>query len=170
MSGYVFVTNTNDSLYLRIDEDTDIPGSAEPDWRQDVTGICIQDDGSNPYSSGYMLMPRSLSDFSAAMPTGTPETNGIPRVYSLAQNYPNPFNPITTIRYALPKACKARLDVYNVLGQRVVTLVDEWQDPGRKIVRWNGTNANGNHVASGVYFYRLRAGNFVKARKMVLLR
>ena len=165
----VFITDTSDSLHLHIDKDTDIPGSTEPSWPQDIIGICTQNDGSVPYDSDYQLMPRSISDFSITI-VGIKEGGGMPPVHSLAQNFPNPFNPVTTIRYALSRICHVRLDIYNVLGQRVVTLVDERQEAGYKTVNWNGKNKSGKTVASGVYFYRLVAGDFVRTKKMVLLR
>jgi hypothetical protein len=98
-----------------------------------------------------------------------PDT-GTPAAFSLAQNYPNPFNPVTEIMYNLPSACHVRLEVYNVLGQRVATLVNEHQSAGSKVVEWNGKDAVGNAVTSGVYFYKIQAGSFVEMKKMILLR
>jgi hypothetical protein len=93
----------------------------------------------------------------------------LPISYSLSQNYPNPFNPMTEIKYALPaisgQQTAVRLAVYNNLGEKVATLVDETQSPGYKAVTWNAKD-----VGSGVYFYRLEAGSFVQTRKMVLLK
>lgn len=88
----------------------------------------------------------------------------------LLQNHPNPFNPRTEITYVLRKNCRVRLDIVNVRGQRVVTLVDEYQRAGRKIVRWDGRSASGDELASGVYFYQLNAGGRAVTRKMVLVK
>jgi len=85
-------------------------------------------------------------------------------------NWPNPFNPVTTIAFSLPAAAKARLDVYNVKGQRVTTLVNEPLAAGLHQVVWNGRDANNRAVSSGVYFYRLRAGKYDRTRKMLLLK
>lgn len=95
-----------------------------------------------------------------------------PTVFSLEQNYPNPFNPETQIRYVLPQATHVKLVLYNVLGQEVRTLVDEDQTPGIKTVRWDGKDENGKDVASGVYFYKIQAGNgkFSDVKKMVILK
>ncbi len=90
---------------------------------------------------------------------------GIPEDYALAQNYPNPFNPATEIVFGLPEASRVELSVYNIRGQRVTTLVDGWMDAGVYTRSWSGAD-----VASGVYFYRLRAGDYVESRKMVLLK
>ena len=79
--------------------------------------------------------------------------------------FPNPFNPATEIRFALPEASHVTIDIYNVMGQKVTTLVDEHRDAGRHTVRWDGS-----YAASGVYFYRIEAGSFVESRKMILLK
>ncbi len=94
----------------------------------------------------------------------------LPQHYALFPNYPNPFNPRATIKYALPKASQVKLVVYNVLGQRVTTLVDRPEVAGYHEVVWDGTNKSGDEVASGVYFYRIEAGSFVNSRKMVLVK
>ena len=102
----------------------------------------------------------------------------IPDVFDLAQNYPNPFNPVTTIDFAVPReagsACdglsQVKLNVYNMLGQEVNTLVNELVEPGYYTVRWNGRDENGREMASGIYFYRMTAGAFSSTRSMVLLK
>jgi hypothetical protein len=89
---------------------------------------------------------------------------------ALEQNYPNPFNPSTTISFTLAAPGMTRLDVYDVNGRLVSTLVRGFQPAGRSEVKWNGTNSSGNPVASGVYFYRLVAGAAIETRRMVLLK
>ncbi len=94
-----------------------------------------------------------------------------PDDYELSQNYPNPFNPSTTIEFALPLNKQVSLKIYNSLGQEVRTLVDNEQlAPGKYAVQWDGRDNRGNEVASGVYIYTLRFGNFSKSMKMTLLR
>jgi hypothetical protein len=90
--------------------------------------------------------------------------------YTLGQNVPNPFNPVTTIAYDLPARTSVDLSVFDVHGRLVRRLVSQTQGEGRYSVTWAGKNDNGESVASGVYFYRLHAGDFVKTRKMVLLK
>lgn len=88
-----------------------------------------------------------------------------PTAFSLSQNYPNPFNPTTTICYELPQAAHVTLKVYNVLGQKVATLVDDVQAPGKKSTSLDGTN-----LPSGIYFYRIQAGSFNQVKKMLLVK
>ena len=94
----------------------------------------------------------------------------LPTAFRLEQNYPNPFNPSTTIRYALPKASEVKLVVLNSLGQHVKTLVSRKQAAGTYTATWDGTDERGVQVPSGVYFYRLAAGDHVSVRKMLLLK
>ena len=88
-----------------------------------------------------------------------------PKIFLLSQNYPNPFNSITNIQYQLSAASEVLLTIYNIRGQEVLRLVESDQPAGYHQITWNAAN-----VASGMYFYRLRAGNFVQTRKMILLR
>ena len=94
----------------------------------------------------------------------------VPTEYSLSQNYPNPFNPETEIQYGLPKDCQVRLDVYNLLGQRVITLVDEHQEAGYWSLSWDARDTDGREVSSGIYFYTLKAETFVATKRMVLVK
>jgi len=91
--------------------------------------------------------------------------DNLPSAYNLSQNYPNPFNPTTEIRFTMPVASQARLEVFDVIGRRVATLLDKALQPGEYEVRWDATGA-----ASGVYFYRLTAADYTETRKMLLLK
>lgn len=91
-----------------------------------------------------------------------PET---PEQFGLTQNYPNPFNPTTKIGFKLPQVSEVTLTVYNVLGQKVSTLVDRRIKSGRHTVTFDGSS-----LSSGVYTYRLKAGNFTETRKMLLIK
>lgn len=94
----------------------------------------------------------------------------LPDDFVLEQNYPNPFNPATEISYSLPERSHVRLDIFNLLGQRVATLVNTIQSPGNYTTSWNGTDESSDAVASGIYFYRLEASDNVDVKKMVLLK
>jgi len=89
----------------------------------------------------------------------------LPTEFTLSQNHPNPFNPITQIKYTLPRDCLVTLEIYNILGQKVATLIDGSQKAGYKTAKWDAGS-----LSSGIYFYRLQAGDFVQTRKMVLIR
>ncbi len=121
------------------------------------------------------------SSESSELITTTPEFEGItvefgntgpnvPTTFALHQNYPNPFNPATMINFDLPNPAHVRLDVFNVLGQSVVTLKDEYMEAGFQSVEWNGTDYSGGPVATGVYFYKISAGDRVETKKMMLLK
>ncbi|RMH61261.1 MAG: T9SS C-terminal target domain-containing protein [Calditrichaeota bacterium] len=101
---------------------------------------------------------------------GDNDNPALPEGFTLDQNYPNPFNPSTTIRFALPKAGQVSLAIYNMQGQLIQTLASGQFSAGQHQAVWNGTNANGAHVASGVYFYKLKAGNVVQSKKMLLMK
>ena len=88
-----------------------------------------------------------------------------PKEFKLEQNFPNPFNPTTTIQYQLPLDAKVTLKVYDILGSEVATLVNEDQESGYKEFRFNATN-----IASGMYIYRLQAGNYISTKKMMVVK
>ena len=90
--------------------------------------------------------------------------------FSFDQNYPNPFNPVTTFNFALPQATHVTLEVYNVLGRKVTTLVDREYPAGRHMVEWDSRRSDGHEVASGVYFARIKAGEFTASKKMVVVK
>ncbi len=99
---------------------------------------------------------------------------GIPATFALLQNYPNPFNPDTRIEYWIPVTSDVTVQIYNIQGQYMQTLIDEKKEAGCFTVTWNGKNAQGNHAATGVYVYKMTAETgtqrVVKIRKMILLR
>ena len=96
--------------------------------------------------------------------------NRIPDSYSLAQNYPNPFNSTTTIYYTVPTAAEVKIKVYNLIGEEIKTLLNQEQSAGKNSIDWDGTNQSGRAVSSGVYFYRLEAGDKIITKKMTFLR
>ena len=106
------------------------------------------------------------------VPTGIADAGqqNIPQEFELHQNYPNPFNPKTTISFGIPKTSDAKLAIFNLLGQEVRTILFRGLSPGYHSVEWNGVNDNGYRVESGIYFYQLRAGDFVQTKKMVMLK
>ncbi|NIW44733.1 MAG: T9SS type A sorting domain-containing protein [candidate division Zixibacteria bacterium] len=96
--------------------------------------------------------------------TGIQQTSSMPTVFFLHQNYPNPFNPTTTIRIDLPHAAKVKLEIFNILGQRVAILLNEHKPAGHHEVKFDG-----REFASGVYFYRIQTTEFTAIKKMLLM-
>ena len=94
----------------------------------------------------------------------------LPETFGLHQNYPNPFNPTTTINFSLPTAGKAKIEIFNILGNLVATPFDGVAQSGLTAVVWDGKNTNGETVSSGIYFYRLSADNYNETKKMTLLK
>ncbi len=107
----------------------------------------------------------------AKLPDTTSETERqTPDAFGLFENYPNPFNPETQISYSLPRDLHVTLIVFNILGQKVKTLVDEFQYAGHNSVRWDSRDDDGREVSSGIYFYRIQAGEYGGTKRMVLLK
>ncbi|RMF58481.1 MAG: T9SS C-terminal target domain-containing protein, partial [Calditrichaeota bacterium] len=123
-------------------------------------------------SSAQQIITQALLDFGEVSGIEDPTQNSAPSFaeIELFQNFPNPFNPKTLISYRLPVATEIELAVYNVLGQKIATLVTGFQKAGTYSVEWNGKDDNGIDVATGIYLFRLHAGNYIKVRKMILLR
>ena len=98
------------------------------------------------------------------------EEESRPTTFSISQNYPNPFNPVTEFKLRLPRASHVEVEIFNILGQKVKTLVDEDLRAGGFVVDWDGRDERGAEVSSGIYFYRMRAGDFSDVKRMVILR
>ena len=110
-------------------------------------------------------------------PVGIEDPVGLPTSYGVSPNYPNPFNPTTTIKYQLPQQSEVTLSIYNVLGQKVRTLLNANLEAGYHSVEWDGRNDVGVQVASGVYIYRFQArqvgsstSDYLKVQKMMLMK
>ena len=117
--------------------------------------------GTTTDESGHFALP--LRAFSADRGTA------LPTDFALGQNYPNPFNPSTVIPYQIPASAHVRLEVFNLLGQRLATLVDAEQSAGAHTAQWDGTDSAGRAVGAGVYIYRLSSGGMTESRRMVLV-
>jgi len=122
-----------------------------------LTNLCME-----AADTIYFVKQHSSYSFETSPP--------VPTRFALHQNFPNPFNPITTIRYELPKESEVRLAIFNLKGEIVKALVHEQKQPGYYEVRWDGTTDSGTLVSSGIYFYRVQAGRYVKTNKMVLMK
>jgi hypothetical protein len=124
-------------------------------------------------TDGWDVTPSSNGPFTITIDAGwmlSTDEDLLPEVFALHNNYPNPFNPITNIRYDIPEVSDVRIDIYNLAGQRVRTLVSREHQPGRYRIKWNATNDFGSPVASGMYIYRIHAKDFVSVKKLLLMK
>ena len=113
----------------------------------------------------YMVFSDTNYVFFTRSQLNTKYENLIVSEYELTQNYPNPFNPVTTIQFDIPEAVEIRLDVYNILGEKVATLAHGWREPGRYNVNWDASG-----MASGMYFYIISSAKFTATRKLLLMK
>jgi len=126
---------------------------------------------ADSYTPGWKSGGFTCGVTSSVRDVGKGSPSNLPTDFSLSQNYPNPFNATTIFEFAIPQAGQVSFELYNILGQKIRTLVDEQLSPGYKQVMWDGSNQRGETVASGVYFYKLKVGErFSEVKKMLLLR
>ncbi|MFQ5864402.1 MAG: T9SS type A sorting domain-containing protein [bacterium] len=120
--------------------------------------------------NNFKLQPRNNNDFQGIVTDVEELDSNVPESFTLFQNYPNPFNPETTIRYRLPSAQPVQLKIFNILGQQIRSLIDKQQLAGDHKIVWDGKDDRGILMPSGVYIYRIQAGDFEKSNKMILLK
>ena len=130
----------------------------------------VTEDKRSVFAYSDMLGHFALIKKGSGAPLSAIEEISVPTQYALSQNYPNPFNPETRISYDIISSGMVSIIVYDILGRKIVDLVNEIKTPGRYNVLWNGNDALGNPVGSGVYLYQLKSGQFSKTRKMVISR
>jgi hypothetical protein len=152
-----------------------VPGAGDTLWIRSDDGSVPANRSSHYNGSTWSALSPQNTRIRSIVLSGTianvaERTGGVARSYELFQNYPNPFNPATRIRYSIPQKGKVALRVYDILGGEVATLINEEQAGGIYVAEWNGRNAFGVPVASGVYFYRLESGNFTSTQKMILVK
>ncbi len=139
----------------------DVSGPFVPDWIETGEQLLMA------YTSdGHLGMATSPIDIVHVDLDGSER----PEDYVLLQNYPNPFNPATTIQYRVPMPTHVTLGIYNLKGREVQTLVDEVQHPGIREIEWDGKNKQGSRVGTGLYVIQMVAGEFVRSKKIVLIR
>jgi hypothetical protein len=141
---------------------------SHPDITQNGNEFIFRDHSAEPgrtYDYRVVVMEdgQALTSFETTVSTPS-------MVFSLEQNQPNPFNPVTKIRFSIDRDAVVMLSIYDVSGKRVKTLVNRPLKAGRYTEEWNGRDAQGRELASGVYFYRLKAGSKIITKKMVLLK
>ena len=151
-SGAIEIMNNSDQLVIAYDIKDDT------DW------ILMSDEEYRLSDFGEIIVRGDITSFTLN------RIYEVPLVYSLVQNYPNPFNPITTIRYLLPEKGNVTLTIYDMAGKEIKKLVNEYQNEGLQEVSWDATDNLGRPVSAGVYIYKMKAGEFVQNKKMVLLK
>ena len=161
VGGGAILINQSTSVYTEFVANITYISSLVPDTCIISATIANTGGGFPQIGSSFLLDDLSFGPLSAVDETG----NLVPEDFSLSQNYPNPFNPRTTIEYSLPTSGLVSLGVYDLLGREVSRLVDEEQSAGVHRVDFDGSD-----LASGVYLYRLQAGDFSEVRSLVLLK
>lgn len=170
-----------DSAGLRLWGKNDIPISVRDHFQNehkvisDLAGgaiVCWYEVGTG---SGFGIFAQQVSrngNLGEVLATSVsqPDESSMPTQYILHQSYPNPFNAGTIVKYEIPESKFVTLVIYDIKGNEVIALINEKQPPGAYQVNWNGKNQKGGDVASGIYFYQLRAGNFVQTKKTLLIR
>ena len=158
---YPLGRSLDENYKIQLDSDSSKNGGVIPDIhvpldRENMRAMYVDSvDVELNYAITYLNSINSLND----------EINIRPNEIHLFQNYPNPFNPITTIDYQIPKSGFITLKIYDVLGNEIATLIDEKKSKGKHKIMFNGTK-----LASGIYFYKLTTENFVKTKKMLLVK
>ena len=121
------------------------------------------------FASGNLMISSYIADTVSTISNSESE-NKLPLTFQMNQNYPNPFNPSTIISYQIPQSEFVSLEIFNALGEKINSLINQFQNAGAYSIQWDGNNFSGSQVSSGIYFYRIKAGNFNSVKKMILLR
>ena len=123
--------------------------------------------GFNHLAINGMILS-ALDDMETAV--GNAREEPVPMDWNLSAAYPNPFNPSTTLEYTIPKAAEVLINVYNVAGERVTTLVKGYHQPGEYAVKWDGKAESGNTVSNGLYFIKMMAGEYQQTQQVMFLK
>ncbi len=170
-------SNANATYHLQLSSKPDFTALFVDSSAIDSTGLEIS--GLQSLTAYYWRVraenPRGVSEWSSTFnfTTTTSSTvdqinSPLPARFALRQNYPNPFDPGTTIQYESPRFSHVKIEVFNLQGQLIVSLVNALRPPGIHLIRWNGKDAQGESIASGIYIYRLASGDISLVRKLVL--
>ena len=177
LDGYMIIRRYHEKTWLdtlaTVDDtvttyvDTEIPhvGGETPNYvRYWIEAIDIAGQHSPKSDSLECAVPKNWE------PPKLIADGSIPTHFELTGNYPNPFNAVTEIQYALPFNAHVTLEIYDILGRKTVTLIDEYQEAGFNTAHWNGQGANASEMATGIYIYRLSAGGLTQSKRMLLLK
>jgi len=156
-----FALNADSSYTIEAGEEVDVKINFQPETAGDHSADLFIE--SNDEENTKVTL--TLTGYAEAT-TAVDDFGNVPAEFGLEQNYPNPFNPTTNINYQLPQTGKVKITVFNMLGEKVATLANQYQEAGYHKVQWNATNDFGQNVSSGVYFLRMQSKNFVKTISM----
>jgi len=160
--GVKYISATTRAMYASFDV-----GSLQ--FRSDTSKAAGSDPKYKWVPTDVGALPNAF--FAAHKVTSVQPVNGsVPAQFELGQNFPNPFNPTTTIEYTVPARANVEIAIYNILGQKVATVINDMHEAGSHRATWNGRDASGKTVASGVYFYSLKSGSFEQVKKMMLMK
>jgi len=163
------VTPTQQTFTLKFSDFSQRFGSQIPFDASKIKYVgFILDQTLNPGITAFNFEVKDIAIVNSL--TGINNGGLLPVKFSLDQNYPNPFNPSTIIRYALPSSEKVTIKIYDIIGKEIRTLVNEEKNAGTYTAQWNGRNNEGNSVSSGIYLYRIHAGNYIETKKMTLVK
>ena len=166
--------NTTDTLDTVVTSNVFNLSHAEVLDYMEESGVTSLDVMWNVYTDdSFETVPSSNGPWSLTIDGGwalSVDNNTLPEVFALHNNYPNPFNPVTNIGYDIPELSKVSIDIYNIAGNKVKTLVSKEHQPGRYKIQWNATNELGAPVATGMYIYKIRANDFVSVKKLLLMK
>ena len=140
---------------------TDNGLEANIDYYYRISAVCCDGDFTSTNSDVVSVM-LTVMDVASA--------DNLPESFRLHQNFPNPFNPVTQIRYDLQSSENVSINIYNVIGKHIKSLINENQDAGYQSIYWNATDASGQSVPAGMYIYTIQAGDFRETKKMMLLK
>ncbi len=158
----------------------EFPYATSFDWTQFYVNVTVPEPPEGQIAKAISIRLHALTRFAGTVyldgleviktPTRIENNEFLPVSHKLFQNYPNPFNPSTTISYSIPNTSFVTLKIYDILGREVKTLISSEQNSGLYNIQWNGDNNYGSKVSSGIYLYRIEAGDFIVTKKMLLLK
>ncbi len=134
-----------------------------------VTGATVTFIDESNSDNQYSDITGDKGNYEINLTEPTKVGENVPNTFSLGQNYPNPFNPATTIPFTLRSSGHISLTIYNVMGQKIATVIYNYISAGNHTVTWDGMDDQGNHVSAGIYLYRFKAGRYTETKKMLLL-
>jgi len=153
-----------------IEESTPVSLSLVNEMNNPIEYLYLGEPHTDDYEGNVRIDEITLMSFDSLSTSVGDAESDLPQQFTISQNYPNPFNPYTTIAYSLSERSNVRIEIFNLLGQSMRTLVDKVQPSGSYQIEWDGKDAYSQNVSSGIYMYKITTDSFTSAKKMVLLK